>query len=230
MPIISAVGNRRPQSTTTIRPSYSTTVMFLPISPTPPSGRTRSVRAHAAVTPASRPWRASTSWIARALGLVALHQRQAQRPGVMAEHLQRGLDGRGARGDEHRRVDLLQRRVDLRARIRLVVASGASRCPTTCEATQMPPAPPMSRQRRVDVVVAGQDGEAVDQLQLVGVGLLDGLDAVDLGQLGQQVGRHVDRRAAGDVVEHHRRVARGLGDLAEVARRCRAGSACCSTA
>ena len=51
----------------------------------------------------------------------------------------------------------------------------------------MPPAPPMSRQRRVDVVVAGQDREAVDQLQLVGVGLLDGLDAVDLGELGQQV-------------------------------------------
>ena len=43
MPIISAVGKRRPQSTTTIRPSYSTTVMFLPISPTPPSGRTRSL-------------------------------------------------------------------------------------------------------------------------------------------------------------------------------------------
>ena len=43
MPIMSAVGKRRPQSTTTIRPSYSTTVMFLPISPTPPSGRTRSV-------------------------------------------------------------------------------------------------------------------------------------------------------------------------------------------
>src|SRR5436305_4878094 len=38
---MSVVGNRSPVSTTTIRPSYSTTVMFLPISPTPPSGRTR---------------------------------------------------------------------------------------------------------------------------------------------------------------------------------------------
>src|ERR671916_700398 len=42
-PGISAVGKRRPQSTTTIRSSYSKTVMFLPISPSPPSGRTRSV-------------------------------------------------------------------------------------------------------------------------------------------------------------------------------------------
>src|SRR5436853_494238 len=32
----------RPVSTTTMLPSYSTTVMFLPISPSPPSGRTRS--------------------------------------------------------------------------------------------------------------------------------------------------------------------------------------------
>src|SRR3977135_291441 len=41
MPTISWVGKRRPTSTTTMRPSYSTTVMFLPISPRPPSGRTR---------------------------------------------------------------------------------------------------------------------------------------------------------------------------------------------
>src|SRR2546423_4873724 len=39
---MSVVGNISPVSTTTIRPSYSTTVMFLPISPSPPSGRTRS--------------------------------------------------------------------------------------------------------------------------------------------------------------------------------------------
>src|SRR5512139_3684858 len=45
MPNWSGVGNIRPVSTTTIRPSYSTTVMFLPISPSPPSGRTRRVPA-----------------------------------------------------------------------------------------------------------------------------------------------------------------------------------------
>src|SRR6266581_4516000 len=42
MPTISGVGKRSPTSTTTIRPSYSTTVMFLPISPSPPRGSTRS--------------------------------------------------------------------------------------------------------------------------------------------------------------------------------------------
>ena len=42
MPSISGVGNLRPVSTTTILPSYSTTVMFLPISPSPPSGMMRS--------------------------------------------------------------------------------------------------------------------------------------------------------------------------------------------
>src|ERR1700761_3151610 len=43
IPSMSVVGKRSPVSTTTIRPSYSTTVMFLPISPRPPSGSTRSV-------------------------------------------------------------------------------------------------------------------------------------------------------------------------------------------
>ena len=75
----------------------------------------------------------------------------------------------------------------------------------------MPPVPPMSRHLRVDVVVAGEDREPVDQLQLVGVGLLAGLDAVDLGELGQQVRRHVDRRAARDVVEDHRACRRRRG-------------------
>ena len=67
------------------------------------------------------------------------------------------------------------------------------------------------------VVVAGEDGQAVDQLQLVLVGLLEALDAVDLRQLGQQVRRHVGRRAAGDVVEDDRRAAGRAGDLLEVA-------------
>ncbi len=42
MPSISAVGNITPVSTITIRPSISTAVMFLPISPSPPRGRIRS--------------------------------------------------------------------------------------------------------------------------------------------------------------------------------------------
>src|SRR3954451_17562898 len=43
IPCISAVGNISPVSTTTIRPSYSITVMFLPISPRPPKGSTRNL-------------------------------------------------------------------------------------------------------------------------------------------------------------------------------------------
>src|SRR4051812_33262282 len=144
MPIISAVGKRSPQSTTTIRPSYSTTVMFLPISPTPPSGRTRSLprlmwpplegpvcgagppanagRAHSrGGDPFQQPV-AREHFVDRgALVLVALDQRQPQRAAVVTLHLQRGLDRRRAGGDEHRRVDLLQPRVELRARVRLVI-------------------------------------------------------------------------------------------------------------
>ena len=40
-PSWSGVGNVTPQSMTTIRPSYSTTYRFLPISPTPPRGMMR---------------------------------------------------------------------------------------------------------------------------------------------------------------------------------------------
>ena len=231
MPIISAVGKRSPQSTTTIRPSYSTTVMFLPISPTPPSGRTRRVPLTRLAARCSSPWRSSIARTSRASrASSALDHRQAHGRRLVAQQVQRRLDAGRAGGDEQRRVDVAQRGVDLRARARARRTCGASPSPTTCEATQMPPAPPMSRQRAQDVVVAGQHGQAVDRLQLVGVGLLDRLDAVDLRQLGEQVGRHVDRRAAGDVVEDHRRAGGGARDLLEVAHDARAGSACCSTA
>ncbi len=42
MPNISSSGNMRPQSMTTMSSPYSNTYMFLPISPTPPSGMMRS--------------------------------------------------------------------------------------------------------------------------------------------------------------------------------------------
>ena len=50
MPSWSGTRNRRPVSTTTIRPPYSTTVMFLPIT-RPPSGRMRSMAAKGARHP-----------------------------------------------------------------------------------------------------------------------------------------------------------------------------------
>src|SRR3954454_3952483 len=144
MPIISAVGKRRPQSTMTIRPSYSTTVMFLPISPTPPSGRTRRLpalmwpllecpvcgagppanagRAHSrGGDPFQQPVPREHVVDRGAFLLVALDQRQAQRAAVVALHLQGRLDRRGARGDEHRRVALLQLLVELGARVGFVV-------------------------------------------------------------------------------------------------------------
>ena len=42
IPNISSSGNIRPQSITTMSSPYSKTYMFLPISPTPPSGMIRS--------------------------------------------------------------------------------------------------------------------------------------------------------------------------------------------
>ena len=52
----------------------------------------------------------------------------------------------------------------------------------------MPPAPAEFKRAEEDVVVAGQDRQALDRPQLVVVRLLDGDHAVDLGQLGE-VGR-----------------------------------------
>jgi hypothetical protein len=56
------------------------------------------------------------------------------------------------------------------------------------------------------VVVAGVDVEPVDRREAVVVGLLDRLDPVDLGQLGEQVVGQVERGALRDVVEDDRPV------------------------
>src|SRR5258708_3442444 len=103
MPSISGVGKRRPTSTTTILPPYSTTVMFLPISPRPPSGSTRSFSAailsvpsmprsrrellEQAVADEHRPHRLG-------LDLVGLDHRQAQPADAVAEQVQRRLRAR----------------------------------------------------------------------------------------------------------------------------------------
>ena len=80
----------------------------------------------------------------------------------------------------------------------------------------MPPAPPNSSVAQEDVVVAGQHRQALDRPQLVVVGLLDGDDVVDLRQLGEQLGRHVDDHPRGDVVDDHRQLRDGRGDRLEV--------------
>ena len=85
-----------------------------------------------------------------------------------------------------------------------------------CEATAMQPAAAHLQVGEVGVVVAGEDDHAVDRLLLWRVGLLDGDDPVDLGELREQVRPHVHRGAAGDVVDDHRGPARRAGDLGEV--------------
>ena len=63
--------------------------------------------------------------------------------------------------------------------------------PTMWLATLIPPAPPSSSVRSEAGVVARVEVEPVDRLQLVRVGLLDARDALDLRELGEQVGRDV---------------------------------------
>ena len=135
---------------------------------------------------ASTPCLARTPVDVRPLGLVALHERQPEAADVVPEHPQRGLHRRRAGGDEHRRVDLLQRRVDLRARFRLVVHP-AHLGPDDVRGDADAAGAADVQAAGVDVVVAGQDREPVDQLQLVRVGLLDRVDPVDLRQLREQV-------------------------------------------
>ena len=117
MPIISAVGKRRPQSTTTIRPSYSTTVMFFPISPTPPSGRTRSL-------PLTRRGLRVEQAVAlegaaddRELGLVGLDERQPEAADVVARAGSSAvLTGVGLAVQNIASIDVAQRRRRSRAR------------------------------------------------------------------------------------------------------------------
>src|SRR3954469_19191963 len=109
MPIISAVGKRRPTSTTTIRSSYSTTVMFLPISPSPPRGMTRNGPLN--VDPGSS--RGSDEQPAllqhradrRGLALVGLDVRQPRPAHVMPEQVQGSLDRDRERRDAHHLPD-----------------------------------------------------------------------------------------------------------------------------
>src|SRR3954449_4285006 len=119
MPIISAVGKRRPTSTTTIRSSYSTTVMFLPISPSPPRGRTRNGPLN--VDPGSsrdsheEPALLQHRADRRGLALVGLDVGQPRLADTVAEQVQRGLDRDRRRRDAERREDRQQALVDRRA-------------------------------------------------------------------------------------------------------------------
>src|SRR5919107_1636067 len=123
MPTISAVGKRSPTSTTTIRSSYSTTVMFLPISPSPPRGRTRNGPLNS--DPGSSrgsDQAAPGEHLAdrRQLVLVGLDVGKARGADVVAEQLQRRLRGDRRRRDAQRGEDRQQALVDRRPLARLV--------------------------------------------------------------------------------------------------------------
>src|ERR1019366_2338838 len=138
IPSMSVVGNRSPVSTTTIRPSYSTTIMFLPISPRPPSGRTRSLlltRPPLGVQPrhGRRPRESSgrlgglkqaVAFEHRAhhggLLLVELDVRKPWRADLEADQVERGLRRAGQRRDGQVTVDVLEARVDLPAPLWLI--------------------------------------------------------------------------------------------------------------
>src|SRR5207244_8505033 len=100
IPSWSGVGNISPVSTTTIPPPYSTTIMFLPISPRPPSGRTRRgslMRSHRAQQAVALEHGVDLGLLL----LARLDERQAQPADVVAEHVQRRLERDRARRDGH---------------------------------------------------------------------------------------------------------------------------------
>src|SRR5579875_3021578 len=141
IPSMSAVGNRSPVSTTTIRSSYSTTVMFLPISPSPPRGRTRkfpltSTPPQPEFAAGQTPQRRRSLRRSRGggqhavalehgahdreLGLVELHVGQTGLAHRDADEVQRRLVAARGRDDGHVPVDIVEAGIDLPAVLRLV--------------------------------------------------------------------------------------------------------------
>ena len=138
-----------------------------------------------------------------------------------SQHLERRLDRDRVRGHHRRLVDGLKLRVEL---------PGACRVPDRCGfvyrphlgAHQMRADQDATRATELEAakehgVVAGKQVQALDRPELVVVCLLDGDHVVDpRRELRQELGRQVDHRARGDVVEDHRRVAGRLSDRLEV--------------
>src|SRR5688572_31738140 len=98
-PIWSFFGKVMPQSISTMRPPLSTTYMFLPISPAPPRGITRTDSLTGALPGSGRrrprqealPFEDGAEDVPLDRG--GLHQRQAQAPGRdQPGHLERRLD------------------------------------------------------------------------------------------------------------------------------------------
>ncbi len=152
-----------------------------------------------------------------------LHDRQTHTADVVTHQVQRSLRAGGAGGEEQRAVDVLQGGVDRGALLGLV--DHAPHLLAYDVAGDADAAGPADVERACErAVVAGVQLEAVDRPQLLGVRLLDGLDAVDLRQLGEQLGADVGAGAGGDVVEHDRKVGGGGDGLVVALEAERAGA------
>ena len=235
MPSISGVGNISPVSTTTILPSYSTTVMFLPISPRPAERQHSQLRRHRLGDhrDADSLERLTDR---RALLGVGLDQRQPQAAaGIRPVISSAALSGIGLVVTRQRLVAAAAGRRRSRAPApgrRAWAASHISRIcgPTRCEATRMPPAPPSSSVRRKTSSLPARSASPSIGCSSSLLRLLDRDHVVDLGQLGELLGRHVDHHPRGDVVGDQ-------GQVRERPRRSlrsgpgsRPGWACCSRA
>ena len=165
-----------------------------------------------AQTAASRLWRSSAAPNRRRLLLVRLDQRQPQPADRVAREVERGLHRNRVGGDRERLEEVLQGLVQLRASLGLVDHPAHLAADEVRGHADAPRAPHVEHARE-HVVVACEQVEPVDRREVLVTSLLDGRDVVDLSELGEEVVRHVERRAAGDVVENDRPVGGGCGGL-----------------
>ena len=138
-----------------------------------------------------------------------------------AEHLQRRLERNRVGGHRETLVERGQLGVDLArpvevARLRRRPTSRASAAPTTCEATVMPPAPPNSSTRRKVLSLPARIARPSIGPSSSSLACLTATMLSTCGQLGEQVGWHVDDHPRGDVVHDHRQLGNRLGDRLEV--------------
>src|SRR5829696_4762235 len=190
MPSMSAVGNISPVSTTTIRPSNSTAVMFFPISPSPPRGRMRTLEPlKLGGAPGQQPVGLEYAPDLGPLFLVRLDDRDRVDLGDhLVDRPQLLVDFPGST-----EVSRLDRVVDL-------AHLGAD----DVRGDQDPARLPHLQCGKEGAVIPGEDAKTVDGAELVVVRLLHRDHVLDRGQLGELCGREVDHHPRRDVVEDHR--------------------------
>src|SRR3954453_2600819 len=240
-PGCSASGKSTPQSMTSSRPSYSSTAMLRPISPSPPSAMTRrppvasgggalSSRrgwARSAVTGGNSQGDASSGKVDAQLGQLrggGVDQGRPDGAGRQAERVERGLDQDDALGTEDAGVDRQQALVDRACLDQVAGLDGGDELGQPGADQVADHADPADRaereQREVQHVLAAVVGEVGagqrpgDGTE-VALGVLDRHDAGVLGGADQRLDLDRHDRAGRDVVEHHRQVG-AVGDGGEV--------------